>query len=352
MPERNLGSKTVHIVREPSFSPRARLGANYATSNATHMRRPKVIEGAAGLTIRLEPVHILSLAGKTEIINLTSPIEVDRISLSNADALQRSSRLRDPSDYQMWEQFTLPANVNRKLFSPSSIDRLKNVSREVASEGIEDLGLIVVTHNFTKTTFSNFYEGVSHSLPVETGVSYTYTALDGEQTRIAGSPIISTLHSLSKSGITMTEEQQQAIIEEHFGSYLQFLPDHDVTVLAIPPRREGSPTHNAFATYAVASPTTGNIVERIKFGERLVDLYFFAHGKGEALERNKKKAERLMLDQRYRGALQMIDEAWNMNLRALSGQNSGNEYTEMDRTIAARQEQKVSRALVYQSSTI
>jgi hypothetical protein len=176
------------------------------------------------------------------------------------------------------------------------------------------------------------------ALPLEIVGSFRYTAQDGTTIQVAGSPMISQLHRLVET--TLTGEERAEVIKHHFGHYLRDLPNHNITVVSIPPRKENaaSPTHQAFLSFeGVYYEPKVNAA-----GEVEGNLYYFPHGAGEQREANEANIQKVRTDPRFRRQREALAAAWNQNFQYILRLPEDPEQE----ALQSRQEEAISTLLI------
>ncbi len=234
-------------------------------------------------------------------------IEIVPLELTNTEAFAVASAGRMESDYTPENleinPYIPPPNLARGLLLPKpSID---NLQATVQKEGIRNFKLMIVRH-IIPTKVSEFL-----SVPMDTVGSFQYAADDGTVINVAGNPMVSQLHRLVAT--TMTGDERAEVIEHHFGQYLRDLPNHDVTVISIPPRKDNaeSPTHQAFMSFeGVYYEPKVNEEGKVKG-----NLYYFPHGEGEQRNANIAKIQKLRSATGFHQQANAISTAWNQNFQ-------------------------------------
>jgi hypothetical protein len=121
--------------------------------------------------------------------------------------------------------------------------------------------------------------------------------------------------------------------------------DHQISIVSIPARGDGSPTHRAFAPLALQHPETGQTMEAIRDaqGAHAGNLYYFAHGEGRQRACNAAAGHRLMVDPAFRRQSDALGRAWNQNVTDPTVQQY---ETAGEQDLAGRQLQTMNSRLI------
>ena len=238
---------------------------------------------------------------------ISQNIEYIFLDLSHSHSLQVASSPRDYNDYTLSNlrnnSYVPPPNVARSLYLPSSVARFQATAR---SEGVEDFKLLFIRHNLLLSS------GEVYPVPSYATASYTFYISPNNPVKV-NSPVVSVLHILPAN--SLTNEERLQVIHYYFGKYLSEVSNQDVCVVVIPPRKEESPTHQAFAKLAVLDSETGKIFQQTydSNGIYLGNAYYFPYGKDEKRIRNIKKAQMIMNNVKFKESFASNTKTWILN---------------------------------------